>query len=373
MNRNHQSTIPTQSARQTQQSEPRQSSRSEQSDRPGQSQLSAADALSFLAADREATADRYTLPFSFDLIMCVFLGLMLAAFWLLTRDILTPGSPVFAVACVGFIAALVASVAALMSIWRKRGIHAVIWPPTRLAAVYMVLEFILGIVVTGVLVIAPLPHWQAALVIVATALAALLLERLTYRDIRRYIIAGGSMSPYVLGHNHRRYGANGELWTMARFRALPDDERREAAQLVVMPLWFYPFVAAGAVAVIWAVGDVAAMVSAGAFSWHRAIDATFLASCAGVMFERVVQYVRDNNMDTRMRPPTRVCWALMIAMWVTCLVPVYLSGFAIGYAARHAEPPVGELFIGGAVFVVLFSALGWMYDRKQRDAIAAGA
>lgn len=345
---------------------------SRQSDQPDQSRLSAADALSFLTADRESTADRYTLPLSFDLIMCVFLGLMLAMFWLLRHDIFISDGLVFALTIGGMIAALAASVVVLMLIWRKRGIHAVIWPPTRLVAVYMVLEFILGIVVIGALVIAPLAHWQAALVIVATALATLLLERLIYRDIRRYIIAGGSMSPYLLEHNHRRYGANGELWTMARFRALPHDERRKAAQLVVTPPWLYPFVAAGAVAVVWAIGDVTAMISAGAFSWHRAIDATFLASCAGVMFERVVQYVRDNNVDTRMRPPTRVCWALVIAMYATCLIPIYTCGFVVGYTLRHAEMPVGDLFIRGAVFVVLFSVLGWVYDRKQRDAIAAG-
>lgn len=363
MNRNTQSQTAVPVVQQTELRQSNQSNRSRQS---------AADALSFLTADREATADRYTLPFSFDLIMCVFLALMLAMFWLLRNDIFVSDDFVFALTIGGMIVALAASVVALMLIWRKRGVHAVIWPPTRLTAVYMVLEFILGIVAVGVLVITPLAHWQAALVIVATALVTLLLERLTYREIRRYIIAGGSMSPYLLEHNHRRYGANGELWTMARFRALPDDERRAAAQLVVMPLWFYPFVAAGVVAVIWAIGDVAVMVSAGAFSWHHAIEAAFLASCAGVMFERVVQYVRDNNMDTRMRPPTRVCWALAIAMCAMCLVPVYTCGFVVGYTLRHAEVPVGDLFIHGAVFVVLFSVLGWVYDRKQRDAIAAG-
>ncbi|MCH9277281.1 hypothetical protein JS533_013610, partial [Bifidobacterium amazonense] len=246
------------------------------------------------------------------------------------------------------------------------------WPPTSLSMACMVAMLVVPIAILTVLMLVPLVHWQAAVVIVVACLWMVLLDRLYYREIRRYIMAGGSLSQYLLEDHHRRYGKNGELWTMARFRALPDDERREAAQLVVTPWWLYPGISAGVSAAVIAISEVLVMAVSGSFSWQRTIDAVFLALCAVAVFDYGVRYIRERNLDMRMKPPTRLCWALAIALYAVCCIPIATLGFVTGYMARNRALPMVELTGYSVAFVVLFSVIGWVYDRKQRDAIAAG-
>ncbi|MCH9277273.1 hypothetical protein JS533_013570 [Bifidobacterium amazonense] len=144
------------------------SSQSQQSVEP---QLTAADALSFLNADREAMAERYTLPLSFDIVMGVFLALIMAILWLMRSETIDLDSPVYAIAGACMIAGLIASVVVLVRIWRKRGLRLLAWPPTSLSMACMVAMLVVPIAILTVLMLVPLVHWQAAVPrIVATAM-----------------------------------------------------------------------------------------------------------------------------------------------------------------------------------------------------------
>ncbi|NEG90470.1 hypothetical protein [Bifidobacterium aerophilum] len=339
------------------------------------SRLSAADALSFLTADRETVARKFATPLWFNIVIAIATSIVILFMWATRNnafDVLGANDAYFIIAYIALLVAMCGAIGVLSHAVIKSGFRASALPPTRKGWAYVIAAFATYIVASSVVMIVPMPGWAGVLIAVVSGAVTLLFAQLTNRETHDYIMAGGSMTEFQLDSGgRRRYGANGELWTMARFRALPDAERREASRLVVAPWWLYPCQSVCAMAVIACIANFAQMVVRQ--EWTLSIDVLFLLVCIIGMTVSMVRWIRNSNLDLRMKPTTRVCWALYIGMCATCIIPVYLAGYTLGRMARHPEVPMAELAVGGAVFVVLFSVLGWVYDRKQRDAIAAGA
>lgn len=339
------------------------------------SRLSAADALSFLTADRETVARKFATPLWFSVVIAIATSIAILFMWATRNnafDVLGANGSYFIIVYVILLIVMCAAIGVMLRSVAKSGIHVFAHPPTRKGWAYSIATFVVYVVASFIVMLAPMPVLAGVLVAVASGAMVLLFVRLVDRETHDYIMAGGSMTEFQLDSGgRRRYGANGELWTMARFRALPDAERREASRLVVSPWWLYPCQSVCAMAVIACIANFAQMVVRQ--EWTLSIDVLFLLVCIIGMTVSMVRWIRHSNLDLRMKPTTRVCWVLYIGMCATCIIPVYLAGYTLGRMARHPEVPMAELAVGGAVFVVLFSVLGWVYDRKQRDAIAAGA
>ncbi|MBW3093647.1 hypothetical protein KIH79_12115 [Bifidobacterium sp. 82T10] len=347
---------------------------SQRNSMPSSDRLSAADALAFLTADREAVARKFATPLWYSIVVAIATAVVILFMWATRNnafDVLGANDTYFIIAYIALLTSMCGAIGMLLFGASKSGVHVFAHPPTRKGWAYVIAAFTVYIGASIVVMIMPMPGWIGALIAAVSGAATLLFTQLVNRETRDYIMAGGSMAEFQLDSGgRRRYGANGELWTTARFRTLPDAERREAAQLVVAPWWLYPCQSSCAMAVIACIANLAQMVVRQ--EWVLSINVLFLLVCIVGMVMSLIRWTRGSNLDLRMKPSTRVCWALYIGMCATWIIPVYLGGYTLGRMARHPEAPMTELMIGGAVFVVLFSVLGWIYDRRQRDAIAAG-
>ncbi|NEG77904.1 hypothetical protein [Bifidobacterium avesanii] len=336
-------------------------------------QLSAVDALASLAADREAVARKFATPLWYDAISAVFCGLAALLLWGMVGAPFTFATVFWSHAVfLALMAVMVGLLAALVGRLQRGGVHWLAWPPTLRAWAYAVVALIVGLGTVAALPILHAPWWAAAPAAAAMSAVVLLCSRLSNHEVRRYILAGGSMTKYQFDSGRRRFDKHGELWTMARFLELPEDERRAASARVVAPRWAYP---AFAVAVMAAIGAAAAgcALALGGFTVVRAVACAVLLIVAAALFVAVSLQSHRRRVDDHMLPPTMSCWLMALAMAVTFCIPVWLAGYSTGAAlASPGVVPVAELVGGGAAYVVLFSVFGWMYDRQLRDAIVRG-
>lgn len=332
---------------------------------------SAQAALDALGTDRVAMAERLISPWWIDLGLIGAIAVMSLLMWASDFALISTG-----VFLAGMLLMLVVDgilLSVLVNLQRKRGMG---WgaanTPLNVAVSVGLAVCLFAMLAVGGL--ARWPWWPTVGALAALMVVCFALDWLSNWETRRFIAAGGTVESVFDSNARRRTVSGEELWTMARFRALPDEERRKAAQVVVSPLWFYPMQAIGLLAVSWLVVVLPSMVSDD-MSDGLVIQVLVSISVALVAGFVCWLWIRRSHNSARMAPPNRACRVLFGLQIVTgiVLLPLF-AGFLVGYSDQplSAGPPVIPAIIVSLIFILLFSTWGWTYDRKQRDAIAEG-